>query len=108
MNTNNPNTHNQTSNKDTLPKSHIAIHKTQLSILKAKAELYDSLRSNIDRDLYKGTNVAGNMMGFAASYVPQAGYSGIATVVPFIIGAFLENCGIEYHSKSWYQVYHVT
>ena len=99
INTNNANSHNETSNKDTLPKSHIAIHKTQLSILKAKAELYDALRSNIDRDLYNGTNVAGNMMGFAASCVPQAGYSGIATVAPFIIGAFLENCGIEYTSK---------
>ena len=37
------------------------------------------------------------MLGFAAASLPQAGYDGIAQVLPFIVGSLLENSGIKYN-----------
>ena len=81
----------------TIPKSHVLIHKSQLSILKSKAKMYDALIKNVSRDQYIGSGVADNMLGFAASCLPQAGYDEIAITLPFIIASFLENCGIKYN-----------
>jgi len=84
-------------NIGTLPKSHTVIHKSHLSSYKSKAKMYDTLSNNISRKYYQGNVVADNMLGFAASCLPQAGYDGIARVLPFIIGSFLQNCGISYN-----------
>ena len=56
----------------TIPKSHVLIHKSQLSILKSKAKMYNALIKNISRDQYIGSGVADNMIGFAVSCLPQA------------------------------------
>lgn len=85
------------SNIGTVPKSHTVIHKSHLSSLKSKAKMYDALSKNICRNDYKGNSVADNMLGFAASCLPQAGYDGIARVLPFIVGSFLQNSGITYN-----------
>jgi len=84
---------------NTLPSSHVSIHKTQLAILKHKAELHDKLMKQISTNQYVGTDVRNNMIGFGASILPKAGYEGIAESLPFFIGSFLSNCGISYNPE---------
>ena len=79
--------------RNTLPSSHVLIHKTQLTILKHKAALYDQLMKQISAKKYYRTDVGNNMIGFGASILPKAGYEGIAKSLPFFIGSFLSNCG---------------
>ena len=33
-------------------------------------------------------------MGMSASLVPQSGYSGLATIIPFVVGSVLANADI--------------
>jgi len=84
---------------NTLPSSHVSIHKTRLAILKHKAELHDKLMKQISTNQYVGTDVGNNMIGFGASIIPKAGYEGIAESLPFFIGSFLSNCGISYNPE---------
>ena len=36
----------------------------------------------------------------AASMLPQAGMSGVATIAPFIVAGMLANTGIEYETEN--------
>ena len=40
---------------------------------------------------YKGSNLGNLLMGVSASLVPQSGYSGLATIIPFVVGSGLVN-----------------
>eukprot|EP00957_Ditylum_brightwellii_P076455 5810624-Ditylum_brightwellii.AAC.1 len=35
------------------------------------------------------------MLGFGASIVPQCGYDGFSTALPFVIGAGFKNAGVD-------------
>ena len=39
------------------------------------------------------------MLGFAASIIPQCGYSGLSTAIPFIIGSLFANAGVPVNSE---------
>ena len=43
---------------------------------------------------YKGSNLGNLLMGVSASLVPQSGYSGLATIIPFVVGSVLANVDI--------------
>ena len=76
------------------PSSHILVHKSQLKKVETKAEKYDMLMKALSRGNYKGTHQANTLLGFAASCVPQCGYSGLATVYPLLLSSFFQNAGI--------------
>ena len=81
-------------NNNNIPSTHILIHKSQLSILKMKADKYDRLMNHLSQVHYMGSALGNAMLGFAASIVPQCGYTGLAKVIPFIIGSLFANINI--------------
>lgn len=83
-----------------VPTTHDIIYKSHLKILESKAKKFDTIMTMIKSNKYVGGYVGNKMLGMAASLVPQAGYSGLATILPFGIGAFLSNAGIDYDVKS--------
>ena len=67
--------------------------------LVAKARKLDALWKTLTRIRYKGSIMGDCLFGTAASMVPQAGMSGVATIAPIIVGAVLENAGIRINTK---------
>lgn len=39
------------------------------------------------------------MLGFGAALVPQCGYYGLATVIPFVVGSVFADAGIDFDHK---------
>ena len=81
-----------------VPITHTIIHLSRLKQLKQKANKYDALMSNISKNKYHGQDDANTLIGYAASIVPQCGYAGLATIIPFIVASFLTNAGIPFLS----------
>ena len=48
---------------------------------------------------YIGDNIGNSMIGFAASLVPQCGYYGLSSIIPFIIGSVFTNGNIPIDSN---------
>jgi len=51
---------------------------------------------SINRSKYEGKANGDKILGYAASIVPQCGYSGFATVSPFVIANLLTNTRIQF------------
>ena len=49
---------------------------------------------------YQGKKEADKMSGYAASIVPQCGYSGLVTIIPFVVANLLTNAGIPFDSQN--------
>ena len=79
-----------------IPVTHELKFKPDVSMLKSKAVKYDKLMGSISRKRYGGTSLGNSMFGLAASMVPQAGMSGVATIAPMIAAGMLANAGLEY------------
>ena len=43
------------------------------------------------------------LLGAAAAMVPQAGINGVATIIPMVVGAVLENAGIKTNASNLVQ-----
>ena len=82
-----------------IPTTHQLIHTSQLNQLKAKAQMYNNLIATLTSSKYEGNTKSDKMLGFAASVVPQCGYSGLSTVTPFIIASVLYNAGIPFDTN---------
>ena len=78
-----------------VPTSFRLIHISQLNRLKSKAEKYDQIIHQLSRSFYTGIKQADTLLGFAASLIPQCGFSGLATVIPLLISSVLMNTGIH-------------
>ena len=72
----------------TMHVTHEMIYKPKLSALEAKSKKYGTLMSQLSCYTYKGTYIGDAVVGFDTSSVPQCGYSGLSTVLPFIMGQF--------------------
>ena len=48
----------------------------------------------LGNDTYKGSDLGNLLMGVSASLVPQSGYAGLATIIPFIVGSVLVDANI--------------
>lgn len=57
--------------------------------------MYDSLMNVVSKEKYSGNTVGDRLLGFGSTLVPQCGYSGFATVLPFVIGSLFANAGIN-------------
>ena len=73
---------------------HEIIYKPKLRALEAKAKKYDGLIIQLSCYTYRGTYLGDTILGVGASLVPQCGYSGLLTVLPFSVGSVLANAGI--------------
>ena len=62
--------------------------------LETKANKYDTLMKQLGSGSYKGSNLGNILMGVSASLVPQSGYSGLATIIPLVVGSVLANADI--------------
>ena len=78
----------------TMPVTHEMIYKPKLSALKAKAKKYDTLISQLSCYTYRGVDLRDVILGCGVSLVPQCGYSGLSTILPFTVGSVLANAGI--------------
>ena len=78
-----------------MPNTHDLIYKPRLSALEAKAKKYDNLLKQLGSGKYKGSTLGNLLMGVGASLVPQSGYSGLATILPFVVGSVLANTDIS-------------
>ena len=83
-----------------VPLTHKLIHVSRLQQISAKAKKYDALVSSLSRSKYEGKKEADKMLGYAASIVPQCGYSGLATIIPFVVANLLTNADIPFHSQN--------
>ena len=79
-----------------IPITHELKYKPDVSMLKSKAVKYDNLMGSISRKRYGGTTLGNSMFGLAASMVPQAGMSGVATIAPMIVAGILANAGLDF------------
>ena len=70
------------------------IYKPKLSALEAKINKYDALMSQLSCYTYRGTYIGDAILGFGTLSVPQCGYFGFSTILPFIMGSVLANAGI--------------
>jgi len=77
-----------------VPKTHTVIYNGKLKRLESKAKKYDMLMKQLKNQRYIGSPLGDSMLGMAASVVPGCGYSGVATVLPFAVGAFFINAGL--------------
>ena len=84
----------------TMPVTHEMIYKLKLSALEAKAEKYDALTSQLYCYTYRGIDLGDAILEFGASLVPQCSYSGLSTVLTFVIGSALANAGISISVES--------
>ena len=82
------------------PRTHTLIQKSKLGTLKKKAKAFDRLMKQLSTKCYNGTDDGDAMLGFAASVVPQCGYAGLSTAVPFIIGSLFVNAGVPINTES--------
>ena len=82
-----------------VPSTHSVVHKNYLSAIKSKAEKYDGLVRSLSRGRYGGSSLGDRLFATAASMLPQAGMSGVATVAPMIVCAVLANARINVESK---------
>ena len=48
---------------------------------------------------YNGKYDGNAMFEFTASVVPQCGYAGLPTVIPFVIGSLFENNGVPLNTE---------
>ena len=48
----------------------------------------------LGNDTYKGSDLGNLLIGVSASLVPQSGYAGLATIIPFIVGSVLADVNI--------------
>ena len=55
--------------------------------MKKKVAKYDRLMKQLTKPRYVGNHVGDSIICFAASFVPQCGYYGLSSVIPFIIGS---------------------
>ena len=86
--------HNE-SHADAIPSLFRLMQISQLTRIQKKADKYDRLIQTLSRSHYAGTSKSDTVLGFAASLLPQCGYSGIATIIPFITSVLLLNAGIS-------------
>ena len=99
----NRNIHNNANDSDkseiicTIPNSHVLVYKSQVTKLKEKVRKFDTIMKNIEADKYKWSEVGNNMIGFAASCIPNAGYSGVYMTLPFLLVHFWRI--VVYHTK---------
>ena len=82
-----------------VPSTHSVVHKNYLSAIKSKAEKYNGLVRSLSRGRYGGSSLGDRLFATAASMLPQAGMSGVATVAPMIVCAVLANARINVESK---------
>ena len=75
-----------------IPNSHTIIHKPKLTIFKEKSRKYGFLMKQLSLLYYEGPKTGDTMLGFLASSVPQCGYSGISTIIIFIVGSVFCKC----------------
>ena len=78
----------------TIPTTHELVHVSHLARLEAKAKNYDKLMRELSRKKYKGSKMGDAMLGLGASLIPQAGYAGYASVIPFVVGNIFQNAGV--------------
>ena len=78
-----------------VPNTHALIHRSHLSQLKNKAENYEKLITNLTQSVYHGSTLGNQILGCAASLVPQCGYSGFATLMPFAVYSVFANAGVH-------------
>ena len=80
------------------------MHQTKLGTLEGKAKKFDHLIQLFQHKKYSGSRMANHLFATAASMVPQAGMSGVATIIPMIVGAVLENAGIKVKTEDIVQI----
>ena len=85
--------------KVTIPATHYVFHKSHIALLKNKAAKYDALMNEISRSKYNGSKIGDSMLGMAASVIPQCGYSGLSTAIPFVVGSVFANAGININQE---------
>ena len=81
-----------------IPCLHTLIYKHHLSALKKKTDNHDSLMSvlkNKDGKYSNSKNDGDRMLFFAALLVSQCCHSGLAAVIPHIIGCVFANAKVE-------------
>mmetsp|Transcript_27215 Transcript_27215/g.26089 ORF Transcript_27215/g.26089 Transcript_27215/m.26089 type:complete len:133 (+) Transcript_27215:726-1124(+) len=79
-----------------IPTTHDLVHASRLNQLSAKAAKYDAIMSSITRSKYEGKANEDKILGYAASIKPQCGYSGLATIISFVIANLLTNARIQF------------
>ena len=78
-----------------MPQPFRLIAQSQLKRIQNKAEKYDRLVKSLSRPNYSGTEDTDSQLGFAASLVPNSGYSSLSTIFPVIASIILTNAGIN-------------
>ena len=73
--------------------------KSNLRMQKKEAKEFHLLMNQLSNECYTGNDGGGLMLVFDASIVPQCGYSGLSTAIPFIIGSLFANTGIPINSE---------
>ena len=86
-----------------IPTTHSLVTKSYLAKLKIKSDKFDSLLQLVNRKRYNATKYGSKMIGFAASLVPQCGYYGFSTIIPFIIASFLTDAGVTFDKQALIQ-----
>ena len=72
------------------------MYNPKLSLIKNKAAKYNKLMKSLSLTDYVGTELGDGMLTFAISTVPQCVCLGLTTIIPFVVGSVLANCGLEF------------
>ena len=78
-----------------IPQPFHLVERSQLKRIQNKAAKYDELIRTLSRPCYQSHNQADTMLGYAASLVPQCGYSGLSTILPILVSSVFINAGIH-------------
>ena len=78
-----------------IPTSHKLCHKSHFSMLVDKAAKFDAIIETITKPRYSGTDLGDWILGYAASAVPQCGFSGLSTILPLAVASVFINSGIH-------------